>query len=202
VDTGQRRLIATCRAPVGPAALVSLVALVALAGCAGSAPGGGAASPSAKVPASASAPSGPTASPVTATPSAVPSEPSTAALPDGRHFGYIKDVDPTSLTMMFDLAYFLTGTEADKAAQAHGALGPGQEHIENDYFIVNDNPMLRTLSIAAGAKVHRIGPSGPDATKDETLSELAGNLNLHDELGFWVKVQGGKVVDIEEQFQP
>ena len=42
--------------------------------------------------------------------------------------------------MTFDLAYFLTGDAANQAAAEHGDETP----VPNDYYIVNDNPSLRT----------------------------------------------------------
>ena len=69
-----------------------------------------------------------------------------AELADGRHFGYIKSVDlaPSPATLTFDLAYLLTGDEANAEAAKRGYPTP----VDNDYFIVNDNPKLRTLPLA------------------------------------------------------
>jgi hypothetical protein len=46
--------------------------------------------------------------------------------------------------MVFDLAYFLTGEEANQAAAERGLEVP----VPNDYFIVNDDPRLRTPALA------------------------------------------------------
>ena len=68
-----------------------------------------------------------------------------AALEDGRHFGYIHSVDVEGRTVEFDLAYWLSGEEANQAYQeATGDTGP----VPNDHFVVNDNPRLRTLPLA------------------------------------------------------
>jgi hypothetical protein len=67
-------------------------------------------------------------------------------LEDGRHFGYIKsvDLDPQPATLTFDLAYPLAGEEANREAERRGNETP----VPNDYFIVNDNPNLRTLPLS------------------------------------------------------
>ena len=69
-----------------------------------------------------------------------------ASLQDGRHFGYVRAVDVDAGTIEFDLAYFLSGKEANAAYHAAGGTGP----VPNDHFVVNDNPMLRTLDARAG----------------------------------------------------
>ena len=81
----------------------------------------------------------PTPSATTGSPSPDPSStesPSPTPSPeleDGRHFGYIESVDIRTLpgTMVFDLAYFLTGDEANQAAEEHGDETPvpsGADH--------------------------------------------------------------------------
>ena len=47
-----------------------------------------------------------------------------APLEDGRHFGYVRSVDPNTGTIEFDLAYFLSGKDANDAYQAAGGTGP------------------------------------------------------------------------------
>jgi hypothetical protein len=73
-----------------------------------------------------------------------------ATLEDGRHFGYVRSVDTAAGTMEFDLAYFLSGKEADQAYQeATGDTG----HVPNDHFVVNDDPLLRTLTLAPDVRL-------------------------------------------------
>jgi hypothetical protein len=78
-----------------------------------------------------------------------PSPPVDAALEDGRHFGYVRSVDGDAGTIEFDLAYFLSGEEANAAYQAAGGTGP----VPNDHFVVNDNPKLRTLPLAPDVRL-------------------------------------------------
>jgi hypothetical protein len=72
-------------------------------------------------------------------------------LEDGRHFGYIKavELETSPATLEFDLAYLLKGDEANQEAAKRGYPTP----VDNDYFIVNDNPRLRTLPLAESVKI-------------------------------------------------
>lgn len=119
-------------------------------------------------------------------------------LEDGRHFGYWKSFEIGDSTAFneFDLAYFLTGDDAEQAAQKKG------EEVTNDYFIVNDNPKLRTLVVRGNAKVTVLAGdsgSGPE-TEASNVADFA--VDRHEDAGFWVTVQDGLVTAIEEQYQP
>jgi hypothetical protein len=59
---------------------------------------------------------------------------------------------PPDATLTFDLAEFLTGEAAAQAAAEHGDESPPP----NDYYIVNDNPKLRTMPIAPDATIQAI----------------------------------------------
>jgi hypothetical protein len=131
-------------------------------------------------------------------------------LEDGRHFGYVRALHPDG-EMRFDLADFLTGDEATHAAEEHGDEAPPP----NDYYIVNDNPRLRTLALAPDADIEvfdwnrccddtvsidvadlrRAIASGPDGV------EVDGAL-VHGNGPWWLTLEGGVVTKIEEQFLP
>jgi hypothetical protein len=72
-------------------------------------------------------------------------------LEDGRHFGFIKsaDLESSPHTLVFDLAYLLTGDAANREAAERGYPTP----VDNDYFIVNDNPKLRTLPLSSDVEL-------------------------------------------------
>ncbi|MDP9330497.1 MAG: hypothetical protein M3P11_07680 [Actinomycetota bacterium] len=141
---------------------------------------------------------------VTTSPSPEPS----AQLEDGRYFVYAKKVtgsgDPMKLT--FDLAYLLGGQEADDAAAAHGDPPP-----EDGYYLVNDNPLLRTVPIDPEVTVRYI-PTG--AVDQATLK--AGNIDgwsaavngtamtdyRDGDAGWWIVIQGGEVTSIKQQYFP
>src|SRR5205823_901133 len=70
-----------------------------------------------------------------------------APLPDGRNFGYIKSLNASYRTLVFDLAYFYTGEAANQAAREDHKIGP-HDTVDNDYYIRNNNPKLVTMHIA------------------------------------------------------
>jgi hypothetical protein len=193
--------------------LVGLVTVLAILvpGCGGQEPSSVAtpsdASPSLSGTASPSGEPSETTSPeptATTSPTATPS----AELEDGRHFGYIESIDPASGSMVWDLAYFLTGDEANEAAEAHGDEVP----VPNDYYIVNDNPKLRTLTLAPAVELSVIdwgnccdpvrGELQPFAEAFDTNQHAWDAMYQGAESQYWVTVDGGVVVAIEEQYLP
>jgi hypothetical protein len=134
-----------------------------------------------------------------------------AALEDGRHFGYVRAVDPEAGTIGFDPAYFLTGKEADRAYQeATGDTG----HVPNDHFVVNDNPLLRTLPLAPDVRLRLLdwnhccetffdGDVSLFAQAIEQQGDVTdGDLIYRGQSQWWVTVQNGVVTEIEEQYSP
>ncbi len=137
--------------------------------------------------------------------------PADAALEDGRHFGYVRSVDPEAGTIEFDLAYFLSGKQADQAYQeATGDTG----HVPNDHFVVNDNPLLRTLTLAPDARLRLLDWNHCCETFfDGDLSLFAqaiaqqgdvtdGDLIYRGQSQWWITVENGMVTQIEEQYSP
>lgn len=155
------------------------------------------------VPVSPSSSSSPTDSP-----SASPSPPASATpvLPDGRSFVFVKKVSTGGGgSVRFDLAYFLTGQAASDAAKAHGDEYPPP----NDYYIVNDNPLLRTLSVAPDVIVHAYDWNNCcDSYSTISFADWAAHvkspsLQWHGaDSPWWIVVHGGVIVKIEEQFLP
>ncbi len=179
-----------------------LVALVATA-CAGK--GSRDTSPSASAPATETTTSSP--SPDATASSGPATSPTPAAeIEDGRHFVFVKAAKTGAPgTVRFDLAYFLTGKEANQAAQDNGDEVP----VPNDYYIVNDNPKLRTVPVADDAQVLAYAWSTCCNTYTHlTFDEFAGYVahptdDFHGTLSpYWVRVKGGEIVKIQEQFLP
>ena len=134
-----------------------------------------------------------------------------AALEDGRHFGYVRSVDTEAGTIEFDLAYFLSGEEANQAYQeATGDTGP----VPNDHFVVNDNPMLRMLPLAPDVRLRLLDWNnccdtffgGDLALFAEAIGEQAdvtdGALIYRGQSQWWITVENGVVTEIEEQYSP
>lgn len=155
-------------------------------------------------------PTGPTTTGPSGSPTSSESPPAEAELEDGRHFGYIRSVDVPALAIVFDLAYFLTGDEATEAAEEHGDEAPPP----NDYYIVNDNPRVRTLGLAPDLELVLLDWNRCcDRTFEGQLEPFADAINGGDRVlvgdlvyendgPFWVTVEGGAIVRIEEQFLP
>jgi len=140
-----------------------------------------------------------------------PSTSAGSALEDGRHFGYVRSVDVDGGTIEFDLAHFLSGEEADQAYQeATGDTGP----VPNDHFVVNDNPLLRTLSLAPDVRLRLLDWNnccdtffdGDLALFAQAIGEQAdvadGDLIYRGQSQWWITVENGVVTEIEEQYSP
>jgi hypothetical protein len=134
-----------------------------------------------------------------------------AAFEDGRHFGYVRSVDPGAGTIEFDLAYFLTGKEADQAFQeATGATG----HVPNDVFVVNDNQLLRSLPLAPDVRLRLLDWNhccetffdGDLSLFAQAIQEQAdvtdGDLIYRGQSSWWITIENGVVTQIEEQYSP
>jgi hypothetical protein len=152
----------------------------------------------------------PTPSTTSHSPTGQPSESPSPALEDGRHFGYIQSAQLMAQlrVIRFDLAYLLTGDEANQAAADRGMETP----VPNDYFIVNDNPKLRELPVGPGLRIllldwtnccdtmFRADPGGFQASFDRKKYP-SGNYKGKFS-GYWLTVKGGAVTKIEEQYFP
>ena len=157
----------------------------------------------------------------TATGATGPTEPTSAnlgcgtsapdTLPDGRYFGFVRDVDTGSGTMAFDLACFYTGEEANEQAAMRGDEVP----VPNDVYIVNDNPKIRPLPLAPSVELLLIDWNqccetafGADLDAFATAIDSSGFTNIGgwrytgQNSPYWVTIEGGDVVLIEEQFLP
>jgi hypothetical protein len=153
----------------------------------------------------------PAASP-TQSPTEIPTAEASPTIEDGRNFAFIKAVDTSSdpVTVTFDLAYFLQGDAAAQAAKDHGDEYPPP----NDYYIVNDNPKLRTVPLAPEAPLVLLDWNHCcDQTFDGDLTDFAkafaeGELTVDGHLykgnvsQYWLIVKSGVIVKIEEQYLP
>ena len=142
----------------------------------------------------------------------VPPPTQVATLEDGRHFGYVMSVDVGERTIVFDLAIWLSGEEADRAYQeATGETG----HVPNDYYVVNDNPRLRTLTLAPDVRVRLLDwneccDTFFDADLGVWAQAIATNEHIDDggheysnnSRQVWITVRDGVVTLVEEQYSP
>jgi len=126
------------------------------------------------------------------------------ALPDGKHFGEIYAVGPNQNPprLVIDIEQWFTDQAAFDAAEEDGVV---LDH--HPYYIRNENPRWRTIEIAPAATVSLI-PYG-----DRSYSTVV-NLSRFGELfssyegrllrlsPYWITMEDGKVVAIEEQLIP
>lgn len=147
-------------------------------------------------------------------PSSPPASPTLEPPPpleDGRHFGFIRRVSLDTSTLVLDLAYFLTGEEANEAAAEHGDEVP----VPNDYYIVNDNPRLRALPLSPDLRLRLIDWNRCcELTLDGDLEAFAQAIREGEPVTvgdavyygawspYWLEVEDGIVVLIEEQYLP
>jgi hypothetical protein len=170
--------------------------------------------PAATAPPTTAAPAQP-AEPATPEPSP---EPSGDALEDGRHPVYVTAIGRGGATVQFDLVQWLTDDAADEYVEDHPDEYPGMYEEEGGYpydaLVANDNPRLRTLPVVDGADaIVLYGPSADDWALDRrtiAVGDLPTYFAAHPNGGdgpqlsgsvFWLDVEDGRIVSIEEQFQ-
>ncbi len=145
----------------------------------------------------------------TATPTADPTAEPGDELGDGKHFVRLTDIqggEEGPLQLQYDLAYFLTGEEANQAAAERGLETP----VPNDYLIVNDSHQLRLTPLAGTYGVKYI-PEGnccqPVKAHTAQFLEWMGETNQtdfppKDTSWWWITIAGGEVTQIKQQYLP
>jgi len=126
-----------------------------------------------------------------------------------KQFSFVTKVTEGSTNKITaDYAQMLTGKAAAKAATAHGDESPPP----NDYYIVNDNKMLRKLSVKGGIKV--TVTSNADGTADPSghtvsFAKWASYYSAPDEgndtirtAPYWLTIKNGVVTAISQQYLP
>lgn len=135
-------------------------------------------------------------------------EPATPATE--KQFTYIKKVTWSAAKgyeLTADYAQLLTGKAAADAATAHGDESPPP----NDYYILNDNPKLRTFPLAKTASVIVLGWGGTDATARKTIpvgqfmDVMPGGVNPQDQwvrAPYYITITGGTITKVEQYYIP
>jgi hypothetical protein len=133
----------------------------------------------------------PPASPATKAPTG--SEP--VVLADGRHPVLLKAIDAGRGTVTFDLVQVFRDEEAAREA--------AKDHLEadNDSYMRNVNPRLRTLPVGAGATITANQLAGSNQDIPMTLSKLS-SLTRAGSGVFWITVRGGQIVQVAQQWSP
>ena len=119
-------------------------------------------------------------------------------MPDGVWFGYV--VAKSAADIDFDLACFYFGDIAYTEGAADG------EEVNNDYYVRNVNPTLRTIPVAPTVAVHEIDAgsigfltvpfSGWPVDPSAYISCPSNSCNV------WLFINGGEVTEILEQYTP
>jgi hypothetical protein len=137
--------------------------------------------------------------------------PAPATLADGTYFGFVESIDTGSDAMAFDLACIYTGDEANEQAAQRGDEVP----VPNDVYIVNDNPATRDVPVDPGTELRLIDwnaccETSPGAELDALATavaqadfvEIDGRRYAGSLSPYWITLEDGRVVLIEEQFLP
>lgn len=128
-------------------------------------------------------------------------------LPDGSNFGYVTAVSSGDRTITIDVAELLTGDAAVIAAIEDGVLEPGAIGVDNDYYVRNRNPKLRTVPVAPDAVVVvLVTPGSPDIVAGD-LGAIEDQLPTYRQVGgagvpVRVTASGGVVTRIDQVFFP
>jgi hypothetical protein len=141
--------------------------------------------------------------------SAIPTGEPGDHLSDGRYFVRLTDIEGGEegpLQLQYDLAYFLTGDEANQAADDRGLETP----VPNDYLIVNDSHKLRLTPLAGTYGVKYISEGNCcQAVKAHTAQflEWMGQTNQTDfppkeSSWWWITIVGGEVTQVKQQYLP
>jgi hypothetical protein len=134
-----------------------------------------------------------------------------------RQLAFVGSIDSGDETIVADYAEWLTGEEALLAAREDGWIGQDQE-LDNDFYIRNRNPRLRTLPMAEEAAIvlYACYPDeGPcltlEAVDRDTWSSLLSDPEAGYELvgwawygsgysPYWLIIDDGLVVQVSEQY--
>ncbi len=132
---------------------------------------------------------------------------SAEAVSTSREFTFVDDVrrEGGNIVVVLDYAQMLSGEEAARAAEEAGDESPPP----NDYYIVNENPRLRTFTIPADADV-TLTTTHDGLTGDPytiTADEWATMFIDDDppairDVPYWATVRGDTILEIEEQYLP
>jgi hypothetical protein len=133
------------------------------------------------------------------------------AVPDGTSFGYVTAINIGGSTVTIDIAELLTGDAAVTAAIEDGALEPGETSIDNDYYVRNKNPKLRTVTVGPTAPVNVLSSPGSPDLESGSLQKLAEALTAvpagdpaegGPRLPVQIVARGGLISRIDEVFFP
>jgi hypothetical protein len=145
---------------------------------------------------------------VTDAPTSSNSSPSTAdaaaaTLADGKHDAYLTHVDTGKRTITFDKVEMLTGEAARKKYQEQN---PGEtDGPPNDYVLVNENKLKRTMPVSDSVGVAVIDIASGDSANPvaSSFAKLPAFLADKDNSTlFTLTVKNGKIVSMTSLYLP
>jgi hypothetical protein len=144
----------------------------------------------------------PSSAPPVVSSSSTPSGPQGDVLGDGRSASYLKAVNVSKGTVTFDLIQLLFGKDAAAVwVKTHPSEPDGPPE---GYLLINDNPKLRTMSLAPDVivKVIDLNSSNPSVARPIKLADLPGHLagERNAPLPYWLTVANGQITSIQEEY--
>ena len=123
---------------------------------------------------------------------------------NGLHLAKITKLDRASRTITYDVMQFLTGDAAKKAYEQDLGEAP-----DTDYYIRNESTQTRTAVLADDVtfRVNNLGgypPTEPDEGHEVDFATFAAYFDGEQAFAthFWITLEDGKAVAVEEQFVP
>lgn len=118
-------------------------------------------------------------------------------LPDGDWYGVVADFDADGIG--FDLACLFVG----EAAVAASAEDGDPEPPPNDYYVRNQNDLLRDLTVAADTPATWYASGDLNFPSSGTYAEWVDYLEVQGPtLGVWVTISEGEVIEVAEWWVP
>jgi hypothetical protein len=151
----------------------------------------------------------PAPAPAPVVPAPGPTDDGAVLLEDGRHAAMITGLDVDGRAVEVDVVQFLMGDEATAAYREDHPDDPTGSP-DNDYYIVNDNPRLRTLPVADDVVVTVVSTStSANDPHRIAFEDLPGYVATYEGAGgqlwynpFWLTVEDDRIVALDEQYTP
>lgn len=120
--------------------------------------------------------------------------PGVGGLPDGVWFGFVKTWSTTEVA--FDMACWWTGAKAMEVGLANGF------EDAYDYYITNDNPTIRLVTVAGDIPAKQAGADVGVVTLSQVIADPGGSLPTTAPYPAWIYVNGGLVTELAVQYVP
>lgn len=138
--------------------------------------------------------------------------PRAAAAGQLSQYGHIRKLSRTGarFTLRFDPAFWLGGITANRAAEEDKLIAPG-EGVPNDYYVRDEARKVLTYRVPASAEVTVLDRQlRPFVITVAQLAGVVAGRNptgrpLYDRtrtLGYWILVDGDRVLAVDQQYQP